>query len=73
MRVVQLSRRWIAHAQHASVTIQRKGGKPRTAAGTGERATDCDRAQVELGEGPVPEVIADHRPRRADDLATDPR
>jgi hypothetical protein len=50
-RVVELSRRWIAPAQHASATIQRKGGKPRTAASTGDVATDCDRAQAELGEG----------------------
>jgi PAS domain-containing protein len=72
-RVVELSRRWIAPAEHASATIQRKGGKPRTAAATGEVATDCDRAQVELGEGPVYEVLTDHRPRHADDLLADAR
>jgi ANTAR domain-containing protein/GAF domain-containing protein/PAS domain-containing protein len=72
-RAVQLSWRWIPHVKHASVMIQRKGGKPRTAAATSDTATDCDHAQVELGEGPVSEVIADQRPRRADDLVADPR
>jgi GAF domain-containing protein len=72
-RAVELSRRWIPDAEHASVTIQRTGGKARTAAATSDVATDCDRAQLELDEGPIAEVIADHQPRRADDLTTDQR
>jgi PAS domain S-box-containing protein len=72
-RAVELTRRWIPDANHASVTIQRQRGKPRTAAATSDVATDCDRAQLELDEGPIPEVIADHEPRRADDLVSEPR
>jgi PAS domain S-box-containing protein len=72
-RAVELTRRWIPDARHASVTIQRTGHKPRIAATTDDVATDCDRVQLELDEGPIPEVIADHQPRRADDLVAEPR
>lgn len=72
-RAVQLSKRWIPHARHASVTISRRGAKLRSAAATGEEASACDQAQIDLGEGPIAEVIAEHRPRRSDDLRDDPR
>jgi ANTAR domain/GAF domain len=72
-RAVELSQRWIPHAQHASVTVQRVGGKPRTSAATGDVASSCDQAQVEFGEGPLLEVITDRQPRHADDLGDDPR
>jgi PAS domain S-box-containing protein len=70
---VELSGRWIPHAKQASVTIANKGGKPRTAASTGDLASSCDQAQIDLGEGPIADVIADHRQRRADDIRDDPR
>lgn len=72
-RAVQLSRRWIPHARYASVTISRSGGRLRSAAATGDQAAACDRLQIDLGEGPIAEVIAEHRPRRSDDLHDDPR
>ena len=70
--VVELSRRWIPHAQQASVTISSKGGKLRTAAATDDIASSCDHAQIDLGDGPILEVIADRRMRRIDDLREDP-
>jgi PAS domain S-box-containing protein len=73
VRAVELSLRWIPHASQASVTICHKGGKLRTAAATNEIASQCDQSQIDLAEGPIIEVIADHRLRRIDDLDDDPR
>jgi PAS domain S-box-containing protein len=71
-RAVELSLRWIPHADAASVTIANKDGQLRTAAATGALASDCDRLQIDLDEGPIIEVIAEHRPRRVDDIRDDP-
>jgi ANTAR domain-containing protein len=54
------------------VTISSKGGKLRTAAATDDVASSCDQAQIDLGDGPILEVIADHCVRRIDDLREDP-
>jgi PAS domain-containing protein len=72
-RAVELSLRWIPHASQASVTISQKDGRLRTAAATDEIASKCDQSQIDLGDGPIIEVIADHRLRRIDDLDDDPR
>lgn len=73
-RAVELSLRWIPRASQASVTIiSRKGGDLRTAAATGDLASACDKAQIDLDEGPITEVIAGHRPRRIDDIRDDAR
>ena len=73
VRAVELSLRWIPNASQASVTICQKGGSLRSAAATQEVATRCDQAQIDLGEGPIIGVIADHRLRRIDDLHEDSR
>ena len=72
-RAVELSLRWIPHASEASVTIASKDGDLRTAAATGALASGCDQLQIDLDEGPITEVIAEHRTRRVDDIREDPR
>ena len=72
-RAVELSLRWIPHASVASVTISNKGGRLHTAATTSDLASGCDRLQIDLGEGPITEVIAEHRPCRVDDIREDVR
>jgi PAS domain S-box-containing protein len=72
-RAVELSLRWIPHADAASVTIANKSGQLRTAATTGALASGCDQLQIDLDEGPITEVIAEHRLRRVDDIRDDPR
>jgi PAS domain S-box-containing protein len=72
-RAVELSLRWVPHATEASVTISSKGAILHTAATTGGLASGCDQLQIDFGEGPITEVIAEHRLRRVDDIREDVR
>ena len=70
--VVRRALEVVRSSQHASVTMRRSGGT-QTIASTSELATDCDRLQYELGEGPCVDAALEQEPFVAGDLHSDRR
>ena len=62
----------VRSSQHASVTM-RRGGATQTVASTSDLASECDRLQHELGEGPCVDAALEQEPFVAGDLDRDPR
>lgn len=70
--VVRRALEVVRASQHASVTMRRSGAT-QTIASTSDLATDCDRLQYELGEGPCVDAALEQEPFVAGDLRTDRR
>ena len=70
--VVRRALEVVPSSHHASVTMRRNGGT-QTIASTSEMATDCDRLQYELGEGPCVDAALEQEPFVAGDLHSDRR
>jgi GAF domain-containing protein len=70
--VVRRALEVVRASQHASVTMRRRGAT-QTIASTSDLATDCDRLQYELGEGPCVDAALEQEPFVAGDLRADRR
>jgi GAF domain-containing protein len=58
---------------HAGVLLSSRGGQWETISATDPLVEESDRMQVELGEGPSVDVLAEHTAVLVPDTATDPR
>ena len=70
--VVRRALEVVRPSQHASVTMRRHS-VTQTIAATSDLATDCDRLQYELGEGPCVDAALEQEPFVAADLRSDRR
>ncbi len=73
LRVVQLAVRLVPGAEHAAVSLLRRGASIETSASTSPVAATCDRAQQELRDGPALYINGVHETIRIDDLSAEPR
>ncbi|UQA90563.1 GAF and ANTAR domain-containing protein [Streptomyces halobius] len=65
---------WAVHGcDGAGAMLHRAKGTSESPAFTAEWVHSCDRAQLELGEGPSLDVAAEHPVVRIPDMATEPR
>lgn len=55
--VVEYARSGVPGADHASITMVPRGGRPETVSATGPLAVEADRLQYSLGEGPCMEAL----------------
>jgi transcriptional regulator with GAF, ATPase, and Fis domain len=72
-RVLELAVRCVPGAEQASICVRSDQDPPRTVRATATVAAACDRAQAELRQGPMIDVLAGADTIRVDDLAADTR
>jgi PAS domain S-box-containing protein len=72
-QAVRSAKNAVPGADEASISLVDKDGALRTPSSTGELATECDRAQYELGEGPCLQAMWDGEVLQVDDLRTETR
>jgi GAF domain-containing protein len=71
-RVLEVAVERVPHAEHAGITLGRKG-RFATIAGTGELVEQVDGLQYRLKSGPCVDAVIDDTIYRPSDLRTDPR
>lgn len=69
--VLDYARTAIAGADHAAITLARRGAEPETIAATGELPVQMDALQYTLGEGPCVAALSLNDQVWVDDLAVD--
>lgn len=72
-RVLELALRWVPGAEQASISVSSGRDAPTTVHAIPTTAAAWDRAQAELRQGPMIDVLAGGAAIRVDDLATDSR
>ena len=72
-RVVHRAVEVVPGAEHATITLRRKGGRAETVGASSECARRVDASQYDLGEGPCLDAAFDRQNCVIEDLATDGR
>jgi PAS domain S-box-containing protein len=72
-QAVQAARHAVPGAEQASISLVDKAGNLSSPSSTGELASEGDKAQYELGEGPCLQALWDGQVLQIDDLSTETR